>query len=69
MDWFLYDNGLRHERVHRCPIDIIRLRISTAASEFCEWTRFLIDLKVGLYDEIFLSQVVQFFFRQFSFNI
>ena len=26
-------------------------------------------LKVGLYDEIFLSQVVKFFFRQFPFNI
>ena len=26
-------------------------------------------LKVGLYYEIFISQVVKFFFRQFSFNI
>ena len=30
-------------------------------------TPFLI--KAGLYDEVFLSQVVKFFFRQFPFNI
>ena len=30
MDWFLYDNGLRHERVNRClycESDKMRIRI------------------------------------------
>ena len=30
---------------------------------------FVKSLKAGLYDEIFLSQVVKFFIRQFPFNI
>ena len=36
------------------------------------WTKralLLVLLKVGLYDEIFLSQMVKFFFWQFLFNI
>ena len=37
--------------------------------EFCKIFKNTYFVKVRLYDEIFLSQVVKFFFRQFPFNI
>ena len=35
MDWFLYDNGLRHERVKMCLM-IWNLQKVALASTFCE---------------------------------
>ena len=36
---------------------------------FTEHLSMAASVKAGLYDEIFLSQVVKFFFQQFPFNI
>ena len=51
MDWFLYDNGLRHERVNVCTHDILTMRYTELEKTYCQ----IMHAVNSFYKKVFLA--------------